>query len=258
MAPLSLVVAMTTDSATSRRSRTTALLRQLRERKIQVPCDIVLPSGRILAKEARRWKHSCLLGDNPGVLVAREVPGVRMLQDAEAGVREIHGPWTPPQIQNEPGQEGTSSQGTQDMLPVLDLGDDDASQAHALAPQGDPVPVYRHERRRMEFQSGAAKRARVQEQSAEAIVELMRRLRDLRESGASWETVSDNLFVDASFRGLENTPEVTSTVEKELTHISLKARSPYDIAGDINFDPRLCHHVHTFCCACAFRCFRWK
>ena len=136
--------------------------------------------------------------------------------------REIHGPWTPPQIssqqrgqfrepwtppqiQNEPGEEGTSSQGTQDMLPVLDLGDDiDTSQAYALA-VGEPV--YRHARRRMEFQSGVAKRARVHEQSREPVVELLQRLTDLRESGAPSEAFSDTLHVDASFRGLETQPK---------------------------------------------------
>ena len=159
---------------------------------------------------------------------------------------EIRGPWTPPQIQNETGEAGTSSQGTQDILPGMDLGIDiDESQEYALA-LGEPV--YRHARRCMEFQSGVAKRARVQEQSAEPIVELMRRLRDLRESGASAETFSDNLYVDSSFRGLGTTLDVTSTVERELINISLETRSPYEVVGDIHYDPRLCHPVPHWAC----------
>ena len=92
------------------------------------------------------------------------------------------------------------------MLPLLDLpGEDvDAPQAYALA-VGEPI--YRHARRRLEFQSGVAKRLRVHEHSAEPVVDQMRRLTELRESGTSAAEMSDTLFVDAPCRGLETHPQ---------------------------------------------------
>ena len=73
-------------------------------------------------------------------------------------------------------------------------------------------------------------------------------IRDRRESGASAETFSDNLYVDSSFRGLGTAVDVTSTLENELINISHETRSPYEVAGDIHYDPRLCHPVPHWEC----------
>lgn len=100
------------------------------------------------------------------------------------------------------------------------------------------MSVYRHERRRLEFDNALEKRRKTNVGIVDPTDALLTQIRN-----TPLDRQADALFPDGAFLNLENPQAATETVKKWLRDILADGRTHYDIALDLNVDQRHLHPI---------------
>jgi hypothetical protein len=154
----------------------------------------------------------------------RELPAPRPRRRAVPGSRS-RSPTTVPDGQVDPSHPG--------QLPEPIVGSPSSQTELSQAPE--PLPTYRHARRKLVFTSALEKRRRLHETANEPVADMLTKIRACHDA----EAFADALYCDAMFKGLSNPDEVTSTVKEWLVSIVRDERTHYLIAADVDHDSRL-------------------